>query len=140
MLAGFIRVTVTPMEDTDLKSQKNVWGEPITGCSDNPLTGFYRSGGCHSGPQDFGMHTVCVEVTAEFLAFSKDAGNDLSTPMPEYDFPGLQPGDRWCLCAARWQQAYEAGRAPRVLLAGTHENTLSLIEIDDLKQHALDLL
>jgi uncharacterized protein (DUF2237 family) len=119
--------------------QKNVFGEPIEVCSLNPTTGFFRTGCCETGPEDVGVHTVCVEVTAEFLAFSKSRGNDLSTPRPEFGFLGLQPGDRWCLCAERWQEALEAGIAPRVILAATHEATLDIAELADLKRHALDL-
>ena len=119
--------------------QRNVFGEPLVSCSERPLTGFYRSGCCHTGPEDVGLHTVCVEVTAEFLAFSKARGNDLSTPRPEFGFPGLEPGDRWCLCAARWREAFEAGRAPRVILSATHEATLELVELGDLKRYAIDL-
>ena len=119
--------------------QRNVFGEPIEVCSLNPTTGFYRSGCCETGPEDVGVHTVCVEVTKEFLAFSKARGNDLSTPRPEYGFPGLNPGDRWCLCAERWQEALAAGVAPRVVLAATHEATLEIVELADLKRHALDL-
>jgi uncharacterized protein (DUF2237 family) len=120
-------------------AQRNVFGEPLKTCSERPVTGFYRSGCCHTGPEDLGLHTVCVEVTAEFLAFSKSRGNDLSTPRPEFGFPGLEPGDRWCLCAARWREAFEAGRAPRVVLAATHEATLELVELGDLKRYAIDL-
>ncbi|MGH6824765.1 DUF2237 family protein [Methyloceanibacter sp.] len=120
-------------------AQRNVFGEPLKSCSERPLTGFYRSGCCHTGPEDLGLHTVCVEVTAEFLAFSKARGNDLSTPRPEFGFPGLEPGDRWCLCAARWREAFEAGRAPRVVLSATHEATLELVEFGDLKRYAIDL-
>jgi len=119
--------------------QRNVFGEPIEVCSLNPTTGFYRSGCCETGREDVGVHTVCVEVTKEFLAFSKARGNDLSTPRPEYGFPGLNPGDRWCLCAERWQEALAAGVAPRVVLAATHEATLEIAELTDLKRHALDL-
>ena len=119
--------------------QRNVFGEPIEVCSLNPTTGFYRSGCCETGPEDVGVHTVCVEVTKEFLAFSKARGNDLSTLRPEYGFPGLNPGDRWCLCAERWQEALAAGVAPRVVLAATHEATLEIAELTDLKRHALDL-
>ena len=119
--------------------QRNVFGEPIEVCSLNPTTGFYRSGCCETGPEDVGVHTVCVEVTKEFLAFSQARGNDLSTPRPEYGFPGLNPGDRWCLCAERWQEALAAGVAPRVVLAATHEATLEIAELTDLKRHALDL-
>ena len=119
--------------------QRNVFGEPITACSLNPLTGFYRTGCCETGPEDVGVHTVCAEVTREFLEFSKRRGNDLSTPRPELGFPGLNPGDRWCLCAARWQEAFEAGAAPRVVLAATHASTLDIVRLADLKCHALDL-
>jgi uncharacterized protein (DUF2237 family) len=117
-------------------AQRNVFCEPLAICSERPVTGFCRSGCCHTGPEDLGLHTVCVEVTAEFLAFSKSRGNDLSTPRPEFGFPGLEPGDRWCLCAARWREAFEAGRAPRVVLAATHEPTLELLELGDLKRYA----
>ncbi|MGC2408736.1 MAG: DUF2237 domain-containing protein [Methyloceanibacter sp.] len=120
-------------------AQRNVFGEPLQSCSERPLTGFYRSGCCHTGPEDLGLHTVCVEVTTEFLAFSKARGNDLSTPLPEFDFPGLEPGDRWCLCAARWREAFEAGSAPRVILGATHETTLDIVDLQDLKRYALDL-
>jgi len=121
------------------EGQKNVFGEPLKGCSDRPVTGFYRTGCCHTGPEDFGLHTVCVEVTADFLAFSKSRGNDLSTPHPDFGFPGLQPGDRWCLCAARWREALEAGSPPRVVLAATHEATLEVVDLADLKRYAIDL-
>jgi uncharacterized protein (DUF2237 family) len=119
--------------------QLNVFGEPVATCSLAPRTGFFRDGCCHTGPEDVGLHTVCVEVTAAFLRFSKARGNDLSTPQPELDFPGLEPGDRWCLCAARWQEALQAGCAPRVVLAATHEATLDIVDLADLKKHALDL-
>jgi uncharacterized protein (DUF2237 family) len=122
-----------------LSGQRNVYGEPLAGCSERPLTGFFRTGCCHTGPEDLGLHTVCVEVTAEFLAFSKARGNDLSTPQPGFGFPGLKPGDRWCLCAARWREAFEAGRAPRVILGATHEATLEIVDLKDLKSHAIDL-
>jgi uncharacterized protein len=122
-----------------LSGQRNVYGEPLAGCSERPLTGFFRTGCCHTGPKDLGLHTVCVEVTAEFLAFSKARGNDLSTPQPGFGFPGLKPGDRWCLCAARWREAFEAGRAPRVILGATHEATLEIVDLKDLKSHAIDL-
>jgi uncharacterized protein (DUF2237 family) len=122
-----------------METQKNVFGEPLEVCSLSPRTGFYRTGCCHSGPEDLGVHTVCTEVTAEFLAFSKSRGNDLSTPRPEFDFPGLEPGDRWCLCAARWQEALEAGAAPKVVLSATHEWTLEIVDLADLKRYALDL-
>jgi len=116
---------------------RNVLGTELTTCSKKPLTGFLRTGCCETGPDDFGVHTVCVRVTAEFLEFSRERGNDLSTPMPEYEFPGLKPGDRWCLCAARWREAFEAGRAPLVDLAATHSATLEIVRLEDLKKHAL---
>jgi len=125
--------------DNPFEGQKNVFGEPLKSCSDRPLTGFYRTGCCHTGADDFGLHTVCVEVTADFLAFSKAQGNDLSTPQPDFGFPGLQPGDRWCLCAARWREALAAGSPPRVILGATHEATLDLIDLEDLKRYAIDL-
>ncbi len=124
---------------TVTRMQKNVFGEPIVTCSDDPVTGFYRTGCCETGPEDVGLHCVCIQATAEFLDFSKRAGNDLSTPIEAFDFPGLQPGDRWCLCAARWQEAYEAGAAPRVVLTATHEAALEVCDLADLKAHALDL-
>lgn len=104
-----------------------------------PVTGFYRSGCCHTGPDDFGIHTVCVEVTEDFLAFSRSRGNDLSTPIPEFEFSGLEEGDRWCLCAARWKEAFDAGMAPRVVLTATHERTLEIVSLEELKAYALDL-
>jgi len=117
---------------------RNVLGEPLESCGFNPLTGFFRNGCCDTAPEDAGSHTVCVVLTADFLAFSKAQGNDLSTPMPDYDFPGLKPGDRWCLCAPRWQEAFEAGQAPRVALKATHEGALAYCKLDDLKAHAVD--
>src|SRR5262245_50191269 len=118
---------------------RNVFGEPIEVCSLTPMIGFYRTGCFETGPEDVGARSVCVEVTADFLAFSKAAGNDLSTERPEFGFPGLKPGDRWCLCAARWQEALEAGAAPRVVLSATHAATLEIVELADLKRHVLDL-
>ena len=123
----------------DADAQLNVLGEPLQSCCTDPMTGFYRSGSCETGPQDFGAHVVCAEVTADFLAFSKSRGNDLSTPQPDFGFPGLKPGDRWCLCAARWVEALEAGKAPPIKLTATHERVLDFISYDVLKQHALDL-
>ena len=121
------------------EAARNVLGEPLTTCSERPRTGFFRDGCCHTGPEDVGVHTVCVLMTAEFLAYSREQGNDLSTPRPEFGFPGLRPGDRWCLCAGRWQAALEAGRAPRVVLQATHERTLEICAMADLKRFALDL-
>lgn len=125
--------------ENDRAPRRNVFGEPLATCSDLPLTGFFRDGCCNTGPQDFGSHTVCVVMTAEFLAFSKRTGNDLSTPVREFDFPGLKAGDRWCLCAARWQQAFEAGMAPKVVLSATHESALEIVALKDLKRFAIDL-
>jgi uncharacterized protein len=118
------------------RPSRNVLGEKLESCSTQPATGFYRNGCCDTGPEDGGSHTVCVVMTAEFLAFSKARGNDLSTPMPEFGFPGLQPGDRWCLCAARWQEAFEAGVAPPVVLGSTHERTLEIVALEDLQRFA----
>ncbi len=115
----------------------NVVGGKLLPCSSAPLTGFYRNGCCSTGPEDVGSHTVCVVVTAEFLEFSKAAGNDLSTPMPEYGFEGLDPGDRWCLCAARWLEAHEAGHAPDVVLGATHARALDVISIELLTSRAV---
>ena len=121
-----------------MSAQRNVYGEPLQSCSERPLTGFFRTGCCHTGPEDLGLHTVCVEVTAEFLEFSKSRGNDLSTPRPEYRFPGLRPGDRWCLCALRWLEALQAGMAPEVVLESTHLNALGVVLLDQLRAFAVD--
>ena len=117
----------------------NVLGEPLANCSGAPLTGFYRDGCCRTGPDDLGSHVVCIQATAEFLEFSKSRGNDLSTPVDDFGFPGLKPGDRWCLCALRWKEALEAGHAPRVVLTSTHEAVLNYVNLSDLKPYALDL-
>jgi uncharacterized protein (DUF2237 family) len=122
-----------------MSDAKNVFGEPLADCGRDPLTGFYRDGCCNTGYDDVGIHVVCAQVTREFLAFSRARGNDLSTPAPEIGFPGLEPGDRWCLCAGRWKEAYDAGVAPPVVLAATHEETLAIVPLEILKQHALDL-
>lgn len=122
-----------------MTDQRNVFGEPLQPCSTRPMTGFYRDGTCTTGPQDAGLHCVCAVMTAEFLAFSKSRGNDLSTPLPAYDFPGLKPGDRWCLVALRWREAFEAGMAPKVALQSTNEATLAVVPLADLKRHAVDL-
>jgi uncharacterized protein (DUF2237 family) len=118
---------------------RNVLGGPLAECSAKPLTGFYRDGCCNTGGDDRGVHSVCALMTREFLEFSRGRGNDLSTPMPDFGFPGLKDGDRWCLCAARWREALQAGCAPRVVLAATHERTLDFVSLDDLKKHAADL-
>lgn len=117
---------------------KNVLGTDLQSCCTDPMTGFYRDGYCRTGRDDTGRHTVCIEVTEEFLRFSKAAGNDLSTPMPQYTFPGLQEGDKWCLCMLRWKEALENGMAPRVYLEATHESALSVVSLEDLKRHAVE--
>jgi uncharacterized protein len=119
---------------------KNVLGSALECCCTDPMTGFYRDGHCRTDMQDHGSHTVCAKVTAEFLAFSKRNGNDLSTPHPEYNFPGLKPGDKWCVCVSRWEEAFIAGVAPPVVLAATHERALDVVGIDELKSCALDLV
>ncbi len=118
---------------------KNVLGGRLEGCSIRPMTGFFRNGCCDTSVEDVGSHTVCIVATAEFLAFSKSRGNDLSTPMPEFGFAGLVPDDRWCLCAPRWQEALEADKAPRVVLRATHEGALDYCALADLKRYAIDL-
>jgi hypothetical protein len=120
-------------------SQRNVLGGLLGSCSEAPITGFFRDGCCNTSDEDLGSHTICVVLTADFLAFSKARGNDLSTPRPEFGFPGLKPGDRWCLCAARWREALQAGKAPRVVLNATNEAALLIVSLDDLKRHAIDL-
>lgn len=119
--------------------ERNVLGEPLQPCSQDPLTGFFRTGYCVTGPDDVGRHIICCEMTAEFLAFSKSRGNDLSTPRPEMAFPGLKPGNRWCLVAPRWVEALQAGIAPRVVLLATHEAALRYTDLKTLKAYALDL-
>ncbi|MCI5080347.1 MAG: DUF2237 domain-containing protein [Saprospiraceae bacterium] len=116
---------------------KNVFGEALESCCTDPMTGFYRDGKCETGPQDRGIHVVCAVVTKEFLEYSKSRGNDLITPMPMYNFPGLQPGDGWCLCAARWKEAYEAGVAPPVKLEATHEAALKIVSMEMLLEKAV---
>jgi uncharacterized protein (DUF2237 family) len=118
---------------------KNVLGGELRGCSTDPMTGFYRDGCCRTGPDDLGLHLVCTEVTDEFLAFSKQRGNDLSTPNPMYRFPGLKSGDRWCLCVERWKEALEAGMAPRVVLEATHISALEYVDLEDLEAYSVDV-
>jgi uncharacterized protein (DUF2237 family) len=120
------------------EAQKNILGLPLVPCSLQPRTGFFRTGCCETGPEDRGLHVVCVVVTEPFLTFSRERGNDLSTPRPEHGFPGLRAGDRWCLCASRWQEALEAGKAPPVVLASTHEGALRVIERSELLAYAVD--
>ena len=118
---------------------KNVLGGPLALCSASPRTGFYRDGCCNTDSDDVGMHVICARMTREFLAFERASGNDLVTPVPEAAFPGLKPGDRWCVCAARWREALEAGVAPPVVLEATHEEALAVVPLSDLRRHALDL-
>ena len=119
------------------ETARNVLGQELMPCSNGPLTGFYRNGCCETGPDDTGLHTVCAVMTAAFLAFSRSVGNDLSTPRPDFNFPGLKPGDRWCLCAPRWKEALDAGAAPGVVLEATHEETLAIVTLDVLRAHAV---
>jgi uncharacterized protein (DUF2237 family) len=125
---------MTQFSQTD---QLNIFGEALEMCCTNPMTGFYRTGCCEVGGDDVGVHAVCAIMTDEFLEFSKSAGNDLSTPMPQYGFAGLKAGDQWCLCAARWQEAYEAGKAPQVKLASTHIMALEFCDADALRNHGI---
>ncbi|WP_308365049.1 MULTISPECIES: DUF2237 domain-containing protein [unclassified Microbulbifer] len=122
-----------------MEDSLNVFGDPLLPCSTNPLTGFFRDGCCNTNEQDVGSHTVCVEVSEEFLNFSRARGNDLSTPMEEFGFPGLEPGDRWCLCAARWLEAQKHDMAPRVYLQRTHVKALEIVPLTVLRRYAVDL-
>jgi len=122
-----------------MSNQKNVFGEDLKECSLRPLTGYFRDGCCNTDSSDLGLHVVCVEVSEEFLEFSKTRGNDLSTPNMDVEFPGLKPGDRWCLCALRWIEALDAGVAPPVILSSTNESVLEIIELKDLKRYAIDV-
>jgi uncharacterized protein len=119
--------------------ERNVLGEPLAPCGIDPLTGFFRDGCCRTGPEDRGSHTICAVVTAEFLAHQRSIGNDLVTPMPQYMFPGLVPGDRWCVTAANWLQAHEDGAAAYVVLASTHERALDIVPLAALREHAVDV-
>ncbi len=137
-LALFVFLTI----NSNLMSQngqtpKNILGGPLMSCCTDPLTGFYRNGRCETGAEDYGTHVVCALMNEEFLEFTKSMGNDLSTPRPEYNFPGLKPGDKWCLCAIRWKEAHEQQSAPRVVLESTHEKALQYIDLNVLKQYAL---
>jgi uncharacterized protein (DUF2237 family) len=123
-----------------MSTAKNVLGGDLEVCGSAPPTGFYRDGCCNTGPGDIGLHLVCAEVTDDFLGFSAARGNDLTSPMPGYGFPGLQAGDRWCLCVQRWKEALRAGFAPPVILAASHISALEFVELDDLRAHALDAL
>jgi uncharacterized protein len=117
---------------------KNVLGTPLETCCTDPMTGFYRTGCCETGPDDAGLHIVCAQMTADFLEFSRLRGNDLSTPAPQYGFAGLSPGDRWCLCVERWKEAFESGFAPPVVLEATHISTLEFVSLEELQAHAVD--
>jgi len=121
------------------QTSRNVLGTPLEACSLDPMTGFYRDGRCRTGPEDVGCHSVCVRVTAAFLLFSRSRGNDLTTPRPEFGFPGLQEGDRWCLCAERWQEALLQDAAPQVVIQATDESALRHVRLEDLLRHAVDL-
>ena len=122
------------------EDQLNIFNEPLEACSFDPVTGFFRSGCCETSEQDTGSHTVCAIMTEEFLKFSKSKGNDLSTPVPAFDFPGLKTGDRWCLCAARWLEAYEASSAPSIIARATHRRALEIIPMEAMKEFSLDIL
>lgn len=122
-----------------MTTQRSVLGDALQMCGDDPVTGFYRDGCCNTGPEDLGSHTVCAVVSTEFLEHQRSVGNDLSTPRPEFGFAGLRPGDRWCVCAARWRQAYEAGAAAPVVLAATHERALEVVPLQALREHAVDV-
>ena len=119
------------------RKARNVLGGELAACSTSPVTGFFRDGCCNTGPGDFGLHLVCAVMSEEFLVFTKAVGNDLSTPRPDYRFPGLRPGDRWCLCVTRWKEAFEAGSAPPVVLDATHISALEFVDLDDLRSHAV---
>ena len=127
------------MSTREMEASTNVFGEPLSTCNEKPMTGFFRDGCCNTSDEDVGSHTVCVEVTTEFLEFSRFKGNDLSTPRPEFGFAGLRPGHRWCLCAARWMEAHDSDMAPRVVLRGTHARALDIAPLELLRQFAVDL-
>ena len=127
------------MAEIQIDESLNVFDEPLSPCSEEPVTGFFRDGCCNTNDQDVGSHTVCIQVTEEFLQYSRFVGNDLSTPVPEFGFPGLKPGDRWCLCAPRWMEAYERNMAPKVFLTCTHRRALEVIPLEVLRQYAADL-
>jgi uncharacterized protein (DUF2237 family) len=127
------------LQQVDMDSSVNVFGDALETCCEDPMTGFFRDGCCNTSDADTGSHTVCVQVTQAFLEFSRFRGNDLSTPRPEFGFPGLKPGDRWCLCAARWKEAYDAGMAPRVYLRSTHQRALEIVPLEVMRGFAADL-
>ena len=127
------------MAEVEMDTSLNVLDEPLSPCGERPVTGFFRDGHCNTCAEDVGSHTVCIEATKEFLEFSRFRGNDLSTPAPEFGFPGLKPGDRWCLCAARWLEAHEHDRAPKVFLTRTHKKALEIVPFELLRKFALDM-
>ena len=127
------------MQEPVMDEPVNVFGLPLAPCGQSPLTGFFRDGCCNTCDQDGGSHTICVEISAEFLACSLARGNDLSSPVPAYGFPGLKPGDRWCVCAARWMEAHERDAAPPVFLGRTHRRALEIVPLDILRRYAVDL-
>lgn len=127
------------MENIKMDESLNVFGETLLSCSEDPITGFFRDGCCNTNDQDMGSHTVCIQVSKEFLEFSRFKGNDLTTPVPEFGFAGLQPGDNWCLCAGRWLEAHEQGMAPRLHLKRTHIKALDIVALSILKPYAVDL-
>lgn len=127
------------MQERDKDQSLNVYGEPLESCSEEPITGFFRDGKCNTCREDLGSHTICVKVNSDFLEFSRSRGNDLSTPMPQFGFAGLKPGDSWCLCAARWLEAYEHDMAPRVHMTRTHIRALEIVALEQLKEYAADL-
>ncbi len=122
-----------------MERQKNVYGDDLKQCGYDSIAGYYRDGSCNTDNGDHGSHTICVQVTDEFLQYSKDKGNDLSTALPEFDFPGLNAGDRWCVCALRWKETFDAGVAPKVVLLATNEHVLETVSLEILKQYAIDL-
>lgn len=127
------------MSDVEIELSVNVFDEPLVLCSTEPVTGFFRDGCCNTNAQDFGSHTICVQISTKFLEYSRFKGNDLSTPMPEHGFRGLQAGDRWCLCAPRWLEAHEEGMAPQVFLTRTHKKALEVVPLETLRKYAVDL-
>ena len=137
LIFGIQSFNRTEKETEKMEEAKNVLGEELQLCCTAPMTGFYRDGKCNTGPQDYGTHVVCAEMTDEFLQFTKSRGNDLSTPIPEYRFPGLKAGDKWCLCALRWREAMEAGVAPPVVLESTHRKALQYVRLEELEAHVL---
>jgi uncharacterized protein len=122
---------------TDNRKARNVLGDPLQSCCFTPMTGYFRDGFCHTIDEDHGSHTVCAVMTAEFLTFSKSQGNDLSTPRDEYGFPGLKPGDKWCVCVSRWEEAFVVGKAPKVVLESTHERALEVVSLEELRANAI---